>query len=73
MSRQKDYASSALVTKKEKTINAIVFILLCLGAVVMVFPLIYMIATSFMTKNQILSGTLTLFPDPILIGKYSEL
>lgn len=72
MSRQKDYASSALVTKKEKTINAIVFILLCLGAVVMVFPLIYMIATSFMTKNQILSGTLTLFPDPILIGKYSE-
>ena len=68
MSRQKDYASSALVTKKEKTINVIVFILLCLGAVVMVFPLIYMIATSFMTKNQILSGTLTLFPDPILIG-----
>ncbi len=72
MSRQKDYASSALVTKKEKTINVIVFILLCLGAVVMVFPLLYMIATSFMTKNQILSGTLTLFPDPILIGKYSE-
>ena len=72
MSRQKDYASSALVTKKEKTINVIVFILLCLGAVVMVFPLIYMIATSFMTKNQILSGTLTLFPDPILLGKYSE-
>lgn len=38
----------------------------------MVFPLIYMIATSFMTKNQILSGTLTILPDPILIGKYSE-
>lgn len=31
-----------------------------------------MIATSFMTKNQILSGTLTILPDPILIGKYSE-
>lgn len=72
MSKEKDYASSALVTKKEKVINVIVFIALCLGAVVMVFPLIYMVATSFMTKNQILSGTLTLFPDPILIGKYSE-
>lgn len=72
MSKEKDYASSALVTKKEKVINGIVFVLLCLGAVVMVFPLIYMVATSFMTKNQILSGTLTLFPNPILVGKYSE-
>ncbi|MBR3103910.1 MAG: carbohydrate ABC transporter permease [Lachnospiraceae bacterium] len=38
----------------------------------MVFPLIYMVATSFMTKNQILSGKLSIFPDPILIGKYSQ-
>ena len=37
-----------------------------------VFPLIYMVATSFMTKNQILSGRLTLIPNPVLIGKYSE-
>lgn len=72
MSRQKDYESSELVTKKGKALNAVIFILLSLGAVCMVFPLVYMIATSFMTKNQILSGTLTLIPDPILIGKYSE-
>lgn len=72
MKKEKDYASSAVVSTKEKVVNSIVFILLCLGAVVMVFPLIYMVATSFMTKNQILSGSLTLFPDPILIGKYSE-
>ena len=58
--------------KKNTTFDTIVFILLCLGAVTMVFPLIYMVATSFMTKNQILSGTLTLIPDPLLIGKYSE-
>ena len=58
--------------KKNTTFDIIVFILLCLGAVTMVFPLIYMVATSFMTKNQILSGTLTLIPDPLLIGKYSE-
>lgn len=71
MSSKKDLASSRLVSKKEKIFNWIIFVLLLLGAVVMVFPLIYMIATSFMTKNQILSGTLTILPDPILIGKYS--
>jgi multiple sugar transport system permease protein len=38
----------------------------------MVCPHIYMVCTSFMTKNQILSGTLTLIPDPVLIGKYSD-
>ena len=64
----KDYASSRVITTKDKTINVIVFILLALGAVSTVFPLIYMVATSFMTKNQILSGSLTIFPDPILIG-----
>ena len=59
-------------TKKQKAGDVIVFVLLALGAVTMVFPLIYMVATSFMTKNQILSGKLTILPDPILIGKYSE-
>lgn len=72
MGGQKDYASSGLVTKKEKVFNWIIFALLLTGAVVMVFPLIYMIATSFMTKNQILSGNLTIIPDPVLVGKYSE-
>lgn len=59
-------------SKKQKIGDVVVFILLAIGAVAMIFPLIYMVATSFMTKNQILSGTLTLFPDPILIGKYRE-
>ncbi|MCQ2982381.1 MAG: carbohydrate ABC transporter permease [Treponemataceae bacterium] len=51
-----------------------VFILLFLifGAICMVFPLIYMIATSFMTKNQILSGSLTIIPHPFVWGKYAE-
>lgn len=49
-----------------------IFLLLILGAVCMIFPLIYMIATSFMTKNQILSGSLTLIPHPVVWGKYAE-
>ncbi|WP_024865966.1 carbohydrate ABC transporter permease [Butyrivibrio sp. FCS014] len=68
----KDYQSDQVTTSKDKVLNIIIFILLFLFALTMVFPLIYMVATSFMTKNQILSGSLTIIPDPILIGKYSE-
>lgn len=67
-----DEKSSSGMTAKEQRINIIVFILLCLGAVVMVFPLIYMIFASFMTKNQILSAKFSLIPNPWKFGKYSE-
>lgn len=67
-----DEKSSSGITAKEKRVNVIVLILLCLGAVVMVFPLIYMIFASFMTKNQILSANFSLFPNPWKWGKYSE-
>ena len=66
------YKTDRVVSSREKVFNVIVFILLLLLAVVMVFPLVYMVLTSFMTKNQILSGRLTLIPNPVLIGKYSE-
>jgi len=69
---KKDYQTDRVTTPKERIFNMIIFIILFLFALTMVFPLVYMVATSFMTKNQILSGSLTLFPDPILIGKYSE-
>jgi len=68
----KDNMNSAVVSEKDKKIDKIVFVALCLGAVIMVFPLIYMVMTSFMTKNQILSGQLKLFPDPWVFGKYAE-
>ena len=69
---KKDYQSDRVTSPKDKAFNIFIFILLFLFAITMVFPLIYMVATSFMTKNQILSGTLTIIPDPVLIGKYSE-
>ena len=70
--KSKDYMDDHVTTPKEKAFNIIIFIILLLFAITMVFPLIYMVATSFMTKNQILSGSLTIIPDPILIGKYSQ-
>ena len=71
MAKNKDVSSEQL-SKKEKGINVVVFIVLLIGALIMVFPLIYMVATSFMTKNQILSGQFSIFPDPILLGKFGE-
>lgn len=59
-------------SKKSKRIDLIVFILLCIGAIAMVFPLIYMLCASFMTKNQILSATFSIIPDPVKTGKYAE-
>ena len=70
--KNKDQLSSGITSKKEKTIDIIVFVLLSLGAVVMIFPFFYMIMTSFMTKNQYLSGQLRVIPDPWVWGKYSE-
>ena len=68
----KDLVSSEITSQKGKVTNIVVFILLALGAVVMVFPFFYMVMTSFMTKNQYLSGQLRVIPDPWVWGKYAE-
>lgn len=67
-----DEKSSSGMTAKEKRVNVIVLIALCVGAIVMIFPLVYMILASFMTKNQILSANFSLIPNPWKFGKYSE-
>ena len=67
-----DEQSSEVKTKKAKTIDGIIFLLLLIGAVAMVFPLLYMVLSSFMTKNQILSANFSIIPDPWKFGKYSE-
>ena len=64
--------STGVSSKKTRAFDGIVFLLLTIGAIIMVFPLIYMVMTSFMTKNQILSGKLSLIPDPWVFGKYKE-
>ncbi len=68
----KDNQASAVKSRKAKIVDIIVFILLCIGAIAMVFPFFYMIMVSFMTKNQYLSAKLSFIPNPVLIGKYSE-
>lgn len=70
--KKRELETQEPLSKKDKTFNIILFIVLLLGALIMVFPLVYMVATSFMTKNQILSGHFTVIPDPVLLGKYAE-
>ena len=66
-----DGKSSEFKTKKAKVVDRFVFLLLLLGAIAMVFPLIYMFLSSFMTKNQILSANFSIIPDPWKFGKYA--
>jgi len=70
--KDRDIVSSGIVSKTDKCINILVLVGLIIGAIAMVFPLIYMVMTSFMTKNQILSGSLKIIPDPWVWGKYAE-
>ena len=67
-----DEKSSEVKTKKAKIVDRIVFTLLLIGAIAMVFPLIYMLLSSFMTKNQILSANFSIIPNPWKFGKYAE-
>lgn len=59
-------------TARTKIADIIVLILLICGAIIMLFPLVYMVLSSFMTKGQILSADFSIIPDPWQFGKYSE-
>lgn len=69
---KKDEQHSGIKSKKSKRIDIIVFVLLLIGAIVMIFPLVYMVLSSFMTKNQILSAEFSIIPNPWKWGMYSE-
>ena len=64
-------SSGGVRTKGSVTLDRILFVVLALGAVIMVFPLFYMIMCSFMTKNQILSANFSVIPNPWRFGMYS--
>lgn len=68
----KEEVTSEVKSQKSKIMDTIIFVALCIGAIVMVFPLVYMIFSSFMTKNQILSAEFSVWPNPWKFGKYSE-
>ena len=72
MDKKTEVLGLGVKSKKEKRMDILIFIVLAIGAVVMVFPLIYMVCASFMTKGQILSGHFSLIPNPLKTGTYKE-
>ena len=65
-------SSGGVQSRGSRALDKVLFVVLALGAVIMVFPLFYMIMCSFMTKNQILSADFSIIPNPWKGGMYSE-
>lgn len=57
---------------KARALNTVVTVLLWGGAIIMVFPLVYMVLMAFMTKNQIMSANFSVIPNPWVFGKFTE-
>ena len=56
-----------------KVIRIITYVMLTIGAIVLVFPYLWMVLTSFKTQPESISLTLKLFPEKFVTGAYSEL
>ncbi|MBD3919812.1 carbohydrate ABC transporter permease [Paenibacillus sp. PR3] len=62
-----------LSSKKWSAANIIIFILLCIGAVFMIAPLLWMVSTSFKTKMEVFALPPVWIPEEWLTAKYSEI
>jgi multiple sugar transport system permease protein len=69
---EKSGSQGGVMSRQSKVANIVITILLWFGAILMVFPLFYMVMMSFMTKNQILSAYFSIIPHPWVFGKYQE-
>jgi ABC-type glycerol-3-phosphate transport system permease component len=57
---------------KRRINNSIVYLVISIGAIVMVFPLIWTISTSLKTVDQLVFTTIELVPEPIAWENYLE-
>ena len=55
------------------TIRVITYVMLTIGALVLVFPYLWMLLTSFKTQPESTSLTLKLFPEKFVLSAYQEL
>ena len=54
-------------------IRAITYIMLTIGAIVLFFPYLWMVLTSFKTQPESISLTIQLFPEKFVLSAYQEL
>lgn len=60
-------------SKQQKMTNAIIFIILCLGAVFMILPLLWMISTSFKNREAVFALPPEWIPKDFQFAKYAEI
>lgn len=74
MAKNKSNGSTGeVLSTKTKVANVIIMVLLFLGAIVMVFPLIYMILMSLMTIRETISTTFVLIPEEWQWNNYVDI
>ena len=61
------------VKMKNKIVNTIIFIILCIGAVIMIAPLIWMFSTSLKSKMEVFAIPPVWIPEKINLSKYVEI
>lgn len=66
-------STGEVLSTKTKVANVIIMVLLFLGAIVMVFPLIYMILMSLMTIRETISTTFVLIPEEWQWNNYVDI
>ena len=62
----------AVESKKTKMINAVIFILLLVLAVLTVYPVVYIILGSFKTNSELVSGGLNILPEKFVLDNYIQ-
>ena len=62
----------AVESKKTKMINAVIFILLLILAVLTVYPVVYIILGSFKTNSELVSGGLNILPEKFVLDNYIQ-
>ena len=55
------------------TIRVITYVMLTIGAIVLFFPYLWMVLTSFKTQPESISLTIQLFPEKFVLSAYEEL
>ncbi len=59
--------------KKKKIFNTVIFVILCLGAVVMIAPLLWMLSTSVKEKSDVFALPPIWIPEVFDFSKYKEI
>lgn len=68
----KERAMHSVESGRTKAVNAIIFILLLILAVLTVYPVVYIVLGSFKTNGELVSGGLNLFPEKFILDNYAQ-